>query len=208
MPSPAAAAELAHAIEQSVAGVPCGLQDQLAAAFGGLNVWHWSADPETPRYRRQVVAADWAGVDFNDCILIAYGGVPHLSKDINGAWVREFVAGHNRSDWHQMVRLSREFAAALSAGELERAQVAMNTEFDLRCRLTPAVVDDIGAQLVRTARDHGCSARFSGAGGGGCIWALGEPSRITQLRSVWQQVVARQEQARILEVKIDRDGIL
>ena len=30
---------LAHAIEQGVAGVPCGLQDQLAAAFGGVNAW-------------------------------------------------------------------------------------------------------------------------------------------------------------------------
>lgn len=42
---------LAHAIEQSVAGVPCGLQDQLAAAFGGVNRWVWPADPGRPPCR-------------------------------------------------------------------------------------------------------------------------------------------------------------
>ena len=36
---------LAHAVEESVAGVPCGRQDQLAAAFGGVNAWHWESKP-------------------------------------------------------------------------------------------------------------------------------------------------------------------
>ena len=32
---------LAHAIEGSVAGVPCGIQDQLAAVYGGIHAWNW-----------------------------------------------------------------------------------------------------------------------------------------------------------------------
>ncbi|MEA3429538.1 MAG: galactokinase, partial [Thermodesulfobacteriota bacterium] len=32
---------LAHALEESVAGVPCGLQDQLASVYGGVNAWYW-----------------------------------------------------------------------------------------------------------------------------------------------------------------------
>ncbi|MEJ2657784.1 MAG: galactokinase, partial [Desulfobacterales bacterium] len=35
---------IAHEIEASVAGVPCGLQDQLAAAYGGVNAWYWTGD--------------------------------------------------------------------------------------------------------------------------------------------------------------------
>ena len=31
---------LAYELEQSVAGLPCGVQDQLAAAYGGVHVWH------------------------------------------------------------------------------------------------------------------------------------------------------------------------
>jgi D-glycero-alpha-D-manno-heptose-7-phosphate kinase len=51
--SPHRAALLAHAIEQGAAGVPCGLQDQLAAAYGGVNCWTWTADPEqSPSSRR------------------------------------------------------------------------------------------------------------------------------------------------------------
>jgi hypothetical protein len=31
---------LSHGIESNTAGVPCGLQDQLAAAYGGVNAWY------------------------------------------------------------------------------------------------------------------------------------------------------------------------
>ncbi|MFW6364320.1 MAG: bifunctional hydroxymethylpyrimidine kinase/phosphomethylpyrimidine kinase, partial [Spirochaeta sp.] len=34
-----------------------------------------------------------------------------------------------------------------------------------------AVLDDIGAALVEAARKNGCGGRFTGAGGGGCLWA-------------------------------------
>ena len=43
---------LAQAIEESIAGVPCGFQDQLAAVFGGINAWHWLAPPQAGVFRR------------------------------------------------------------------------------------------------------------------------------------------------------------
>jgi D-glycero-alpha-D-manno-heptose-7-phosphate kinase len=46
---------LAHALEESVAGVPCGYQDQLAAAFGGVNAWHWRTLPRAQVFRREVL---------------------------------------------------------------------------------------------------------------------------------------------------------
>lgn len=43
---------LAHALEGSVAGVPCGLQDHLAAIFGGVNAWFWPRSLEESAYRK------------------------------------------------------------------------------------------------------------------------------------------------------------
>ena len=50
----------------------------------------------------------------------------------------------------------------------------MNRETDVRRQMTPDVLNDIGKTLVELAKKNKCGARFTGAGGGGCIWALGE----------------------------------
>ena len=84
----------------------------------------------------------------------------------------------------------------------------MDRETDLRCRLTPDVLDEIGHQLVAAARDGHCGARFTGAGGGGCIWALGTPKNIERLRLVWETILKRRKHAQILPAAIDTQGLL
>ena len=199
---------LAHAIEQSVAGVPCGMQDHLAAVYGGVNGWHWTGDPCLAPFERETVVPDEACDDFNRHMIVAYCGVPHVSKDINGDWVRQFIAGNHRRTWHRIAECSRQFVAALAAGDYERACAAMDLETDLRRQLTPEVLDEIGLLLVEAARVHQCSARFTGAGGGGCLWALGRPDRIEQLGPVWAGILARRQTAAILKTSVDTCGLL
>ena len=50
----------------------------------------------------------------------------------------------------------------------------MIKETQLRLEMTPQVLDKTGKKLFEIARGHHCGARFTGAGGGGCLWALGE----------------------------------
>ena len=69
----------AFQIEQSVAGVPCGIQDQLAAAYGGVNIWHWPAMPKQAVFKRQCAVRKGAYKTFERHLLIAYGGRPHAS---------------------------------------------------------------------------------------------------------------------------------
>ena len=206
MPTPDKVALLAHAIEQSVAGVPCGMQDQLAAVFGGVNVWHWTGDPSTLAFNRQTVVPDAAGFDRR--LLVAYCGIPHASKDVNGTWVRQFVSGEHRDVWKRIIDCVRGFVAALSAGSMEQACAMMNLETDLRIELTPEVLDDIGSELVATARTCQCGARFTGAGGGGCLWALGQPDQIQRLRPVWDRILRAREAAAILQTHVDTQGLL
>ena len=199
---------LAHAIEQSVAGVPCGMQDHLAAVYGGVNGWHWIGDPCKPPFERETVVPDEACDDFNQHLIVAYCGVPHVSRDVNGEWVRQFIAGNHRRVWQQIAACSRQFIAALVAGDFERACAAMNLETDLRRQLTPDVLDEVGLLLVEAARAHQCSARFTGAGAGGCIWALGRPDRIVQLGPVWARILAQRQTAAILKTRVDSCGLL
>jgi len=205
---PGSIAMLAHAIEQSVAGVPCGLQDQLAAAFGGVNGWHWKADPSAPPFEQESIVPLSDCPEFSRHLMVAYCGVPHVSKDINGTWVRQFAAGRHRRVWHRIVACSRLFISAVAAGSYEEAQALMNEETELRRQLTPEVLDDIGAALVTAARNHNCGARFTGAGGGGCLWALGRPDRIAHLKPAWAEILGQRQAAKILETRVDTQGLL
>jgi D-glycero-alpha-D-manno-heptose-7-phosphate kinase len=199
---------LAHAIEQSVAGVPCGMQDQLAAVYGGVNGWHWKADPSARPFERQRLVSPDDCTMFSRHLLVAYCGVPHVSKDINGSWVRQFIQGRRRAIWHQILDCSKKFISAIAGGDYDTAQSLMNQETDLRRGLTPEVLDDMGEALVDTARQNNCSARFTGAGGGGCLWALGQPAQVERLRPVWAEILARRETAGILETQVDPEGLL
>lgn len=208
MPDPGTVAHLAHALEQSVAGVPCGLQDQLAAVYGGINAWRWSANPAGPSYERRSFSPAQVK-DFSKHILVAYCGIPHISKDVNGTWVRRFLGGRDRAVWRQIADLSNRFVQALEAGDYDLARQSMNQETDLRIGLTPDVLDQTGRLLVSAARDHHCGARFAGAGGGGCIWALGATEQQKEsLHTAWQNILGRVENAKLLDTAVDPVGIL
>ncbi len=197
----------AHQIEETVAGVPCGVQDQLAAAYGGMNTWYWEIDGDGPAVRRAAVAPPMAVEDFRRHFLVAYCGLPHASRDINGTWVRQFLSGRGRREWVRIADCVRRFGTALDAGQWPVAAQAMNEETAIRRAMTPEVLDAVGVELVDAAMARGCGGRFTGAGGGGCLWAVGEAASIEMLREDWGAILAKRADARLLEAGLDTDGL-
>jgi D-glycero-alpha-D-manno-heptose-7-phosphate kinase len=199
---------LAHALEESVASVPCGRQDQLAAAFGGVHLWHWVDRTQWPGFRRRRLVKKQNGKQLERQLLVAYGGVPHESQDINGQWVRQFLIGEHREIWTDIIHCTRNFAEALFSQKIRKAAEYMNRETELRRRMTPAVVDDVGGCLIEAAIARDCGARFTGAGGGGCIWALGLEDDIGALRETWTDVLSGRPQAHLLDAGLDFQGLI
>lgn len=199
---------LAHAIEESIAGVPCGMQDQLAATYGGVNAWHWKEKAGRPSWKQQqLLGGPQDAGRLSRHILVAYCGVPHESKDINGAWIRGFLAGRHRRHWAEIADITKRFVRAFAKGDYGEAARWMNRETEIRRELTPEVVDEIGAELIEAAVNRNCGARFTGAGGGGCLWALGSAEAVSELCPEWEAIVARHPDGAILDVKPDPDGI-
>jgi len=201
-------AMLAYLIEGSVAGVPCGLQDQLAATYGGVNAWYWRGDMTGPDFKRKAVIKKSAIKDLEKRILIAYCGAPHESKDINSRWVKGFVSGEQRSNWQKIASCTHEFVEALSKNNISDAVKAITSEVSIRREMTPDVFDDMGEKLVASANKSNCGARFTGAGGGGCIWAIGEAENIDRLRCTWEDDLKTREEAHLINVKIDSKGLI
>ena len=198
---------LAHAIEEAVAGISCGLQDQLAAAYGGVHAWYWPGEPADPPFRRKEVLAKQDYPTLETLLLLAYCGVPHESQDINSKWIDLFVRGKARDLWSEIVACTNEFVEAMTAKDWAVAVRAMNKEVEIRRKMTPEVFDEMGVALVDKALAHGCGARFTGSGGGGCIWALGDAEDIRKLRLAWTDILSRREDARLLDARVDPNGL-
>ena len=198
---------LAHRIEESVAGVPCGRQDQLAAAFGGVNAWYWRPEWRGFSFKKNALFRKRYFSTFRRHLLVAYCGVPHESKDVNGQWVRQFLGGGYRRHWIEILNWTKKFIDALAGYHYIGAAEAMNRETVLRREITPEVIDDMGARLVETAMRCGCGSRFTGAGGGGCLWAIGREEDIQRLGPVWEDVLSERPEACLLPVGIDADGL-
>jgi len=199
---------LAYQLEQATAGVACGFQDQLAAAYGGVNVWSWQTDPNRSVFRRKIVVGKKSHKELAGHLLLAYCGEPHESKDINGRWVKQFLCGINRDLWADVIECTRQFAEALAGQNYKQAVVHMNRETGIRRRMTPDVLDKVGERLADIALQNDCGARFTGAGGGGCLWALGEMENIDRLRPLWQELLSSRKEACLLDVVIDSKGVM
>jgi D-glycero-alpha-D-manno-heptose-7-phosphate kinase len=198
---------LAYKLEQTVAGVPCGSQDQLAAAYGGVNVWSWQDRNGRSHFQRKVTVPKKHHKELERRLLLAYCGKPHVSKDINGRWVQQFLGGKNRAIWQEIIDHTHRFTQALAGRNYHQAAIHMNRETALRRQMTPDVFDSVGVQLVESAAQIHCGARFTGAGGGGCIWALGQMENVDRLRPLWEEILSTRKQAYMLDAKIDTAGV-
>lgn len=199
---------LAHILEDSVAEVPCGIQDQLASTFGGVNAWYWQGRVDRPVFKRRGLIRKKRHRNFAQHLLLAYCGQPHVSADINRRWIRQYLSGKYRSEWGDIIRCTHQFTEAIAESDFRTAAALMNQETALRRKMTPDVLDELGARLVEVAGRQNCGARFTGAGGGGCLWAIGEIEDIDSLRAMWEEILAGSRSARLIEVEIDSQGLV
>ena len=201
-------AMIAHGLEASVAGVPCGIQDHLAAVYGGVNAWYWHEKTHGPFFRKKTIVEALFYEDLQRHVLLAYCGIPHVSEDINGIWVKQFLSGRYRDLWEEITVHTRTFVDALIDKDFSAAAAAMNAEVAIRRKLTPGVLDRMGELLVAAAVESGCGARFTGAGGGGCMWALGSSQNIKRLKDQWEQILYARNEARLIEMEVDSQGLI
>lgn len=197
---------LAQRVEQALFDSPCGRQDQLAAAYGGVRLWTWSTDRDHG-FRATKLLKGGLYSRLEKRLLVAYPGQTHSSSDVNSRWVAGFLTGSTRPIWREIIAATRGLARAVAASDWDEAARWLNRETELRLELTPEVLTETGQKLCHAAQEAGCGARFTGAGGGGCLWALGPQAAIDRLRPVWNKIVSAQAEGRLLPTEIDRVGL-
>jgi D-glycero-alpha-D-manno-heptose-7-phosphate kinase len=197
---------LAHRIESSL--FSSGLQDVAAAVHGGANQWLWEFQRQVPFRRVELLGNERLGT-LSESMCLAYLGSAHSVPATTGQRVAAFLDGSARSDWLDIVPFVWAFARAVRRCDWRRAAEAMNEEVDIRCRGELSPIGPEGWRFVRIARRHGCGARHTGRGGGGCMWAIGDAGSIQSVRGEWAALCSDIENgdARLLEVRASGMGV-
>ncbi len=199
---------LGYHLEDGISGGNCGMQDQAAAVYGGVNGWLWSySNTKMPVERERLL--DTVGMkQLSDRILVAYSGKWHISLMTNRIWLNNFLDGKTRNGWLEANEVVRELISSVKIMKWQETVRYVREEMKIRRKITPdALIPETG-NLIKEAERSGCGARFAGAGAGGSVWAIGERVDITRLKNKWEKSLARIKGAHILPCAVDPKGVI
>ena len=198
---------MGYHLEDGMSGGNCGIQDQAAAVYGGVNWWKWRYAERGSPFKREPLLDMNGQRELSKRILVAFSGKSHASLRINRAWINGFLSGVTRSGWVKVNEVVSSLASAIKAKEWDKAARLLKKEMAIRREVTPDALIPITEELVDLAENAGCGARFAGAGGGGTVWALGEMDRIRDLEKIWEGILTPIRGGRVLECAIDPKGM-
>ena len=95
----------------------------------------------------------------------------------------------------------------IKEGKWKEGAKELRNEVAIRREITPEAFTPIITRLIKESEGLGCGARFTGAGGGGAVWALGEIDDIRQLREIWAHILKGTKRGGILECAVDPIGV-
>ncbi len=166
-------AEAAHRVETELLQQQCGIQDQLCAAYGGINYIEMDAYPHATVTPVQVTEdVRW---ELERRLVLVVLGKAHRSSDIHTLVIRELEkAGPDcraLDDLRVTAQASRD---ALQAGDFAALGAAMRANSEAQARLHPALVGTDAARVIAVAQAHGALGwKVNGAGGeGGSVTLL------------------------------------
>ncbi len=198
---------LGYQLEEGLSGGFCGMQDQAAAVYGGVNMWRGRDGRTGLPFKREALLDERGCRELSACLLVAHSGREHESGSVNRRWVEAFLSGRTRSGWIKANRAVHRLAGALSARDWQKAAQCLREETAIRMEITPDALIPETRALVEAAEAEGCGARFTGAGAGGAVWAVGPHDLITRLRSRWRYLLKTMEHGILLDCRVDSRGV-
>jgi D-glycero-alpha-D-manno-heptose-7-phosphate kinase len=197
--SPADIAYAAHRLEVDVLGVQSGIQDQLSAAFGGINYLEIETYPEARVYPLPT----WE--DLGPRLTLVFLGRAHDSSAVHRQVIE--TVGSRGSGVFSRLRVAAVAARdAVLARDLEAFGQAMIANTEAQGSLHPALVGVDARRVIACAAAQGSTGwKVNGAGGdGGSITILSATRKAK--RALEDGVAALDKRYRVLPIQISPVG--
>jgi D-glycero-alpha-D-manno-heptose-7-phosphate kinase len=205
--TPLEVARAAHRVETEKLGRQCGIQDQIASAFGGICFIEM---PEYPRAAvTRVEVEDRIRDELEQRLLLVYLGKSHDSSAIHEAVIRSLEdAGPDSPALVELRSKARESRDALVAGDFTALGRVMRESTEAQRRLHDALLGADARRVIDLARAHDVLGwKVNGAGGeGGSLTLLGAGGS-EEKSGLAREIEACSEAFRIIPIRLDRDGL-
>jgi D-glycero-alpha-D-manno-heptose-7-phosphate kinase len=198
---------LAYHLEDGISLGGCGIQDQAAAVYGGINLWEWRYSDRGLSYQRRPLLDAKGRKEISQRILLAYSGKSHVSLGANRSYIEDFLTGQTRKGWIEANNIVKKFGLALASKDWEKAVYYLQEEVKIRRLITPKAFTAITKKMIHQAEEIGCGARFAGAGAGGSVWALGKRDSIKELKKIWAKTLVNTTEGKIIDCSIEGIGV-
>ncbi len=166
-------------IEREILKEPGGIQDQYAAAYGGLNLIQVDRDGSVTVHS---LGIDHDGLErLNDQLMLFYTGTERRSADIHTNQVSQI--GSHLDEYRAMRDLAVRTAKALENLDFPEIGRLMNENWQLKKRLSEGISTPSIDRVYELARENGAlGGKLMGAGGGGFLFFLAPPERQREVR--------------------------
>jgi len=185
--------------EAVVINIPTGMQDHYPPAFGGA-----AAIELMPGGERRIEL----NVNLDELerrLVVCYTGKPRQSAINNWGVFKAHIdnKGAVKNNLERISQIAQSMRTALEAGDWKETGRLMNVEWQFRRRNLPTISTKTIDRIIKNARKKGALAgKVCGAGGGGCVVLLIEPS----VRERVEKAVL-DSGGELLPMQIDRQGV-
>lgn len=167
----------AHRVETELLKLQSGIQDQLCAAYGGINYIEMFEYPHASVSQIQISNALWWELERR--LVLFFLGKAHQSSAVHEQVIHRFeAAGSDHSALDKLRKTAQLSRDAVYAGDWNAFGRAMIANTEAQAELHPALICDDARLLIEVARQHGAIGwKVNGAAGdGGSITLLCGPT--------------------------------
>ncbi|HEY8666234.1 MAG TPA: hypothetical protein VIL86_06200 [Tepidisphaeraceae bacterium] len=197
----------AHKIETELLKQQCGIQDQLASAYGGINYIDMYDYPRATVSQIQVPNSIWW--ELENRLALVYVGHAHSSSNVHRLVIRELEdAGPEAAKLQPLRQTAERSKDALFAGDFHALGQAMIDNTNAQANLNSALVGEAHQQIIDIARQHGAVGwKVNGAGGDGGSVTILNGNNSTAKRTMLAAIEQSNPAFQTIPIYLSRAGL-